>query len=117
MDIKELAVKHDYHCSESNYYSNKPSKRYDTATEFLDEFENTDIDMNLVFRFDVHNKRDEETDIETGEYWAEVFLMLQRKGIFMPCHIVSIKQDEVDRFVSYLKKHKEKLNSIWSPLE
>ena len=52
-EMMGMAVEHPYYCSESNYYSNKPSMTWETMTEFLDEFEGTDIDMNLVFRWDI----------------------------------------------------------------
>jgi len=85
-------------------------------TAFLDEMEDADIDMNLVFRWDIKEKRAEETDNVTGEYYAEIFIMHQRKGLFCPHFVKTITEDEVARFISYLQKHKERLDEIWKPL-
>ncbi len=113
MKLQDLAVDHDYYCSDSNYYSNQASQRYDTMTDFLNDFESADVDMNLMFRWDV---REYCQDYERTGFYAECFLMLQRKGIFMPCHIERFEQSEVDRFVEYAKKHKAKIDLIWQPL-
>ena len=108
MTLKDLAVDHPYYCSTSNYYSNDANQGFKTMTEFLDEFEDADIDMNLMFRFDVH-----EAD---GRYSAECFLMLQRKGIFMPCTIESFTENELPRFIAYANLHKQRLLENWLPL-
>ena len=115
MTLAELAINHPYYCSDSNYYSTKPGDTFETATDFLDNWENCDIDMNLVFRWDVKPNLDDDEN-PLGTYYAEVFIMQQRKGIFYPIYIRSISDDEVDRFVIYLKKHQEVLSAIWKPL-
>ena len=45
-----VSCEHPYYCSDGNYYSNEPNQRYETMTEFLDDFEDADINMNLVFK-------------------------------------------------------------------
>jgi len=114
--LKQLAeANHPYYCSESNYYSNDASMRFDTATDFLDCFEGYDIDLNLCFRWDVMENEDS-NGVGVGTYYAEMFLMLQRKGIFKPCSISSISEHEVPRFVEYLQKHHETLQRMWNPI-
>lgn len=107
--LDELSVKHPYYCSESNYYSKNASVRYDTMTDYLDDFYDADIDMNLMFRWDVH-KRD------NGSYYAEIFLLLQRKGIFRPVFIESISEQEVESFCCYARSHWARLNEMWNPI-
>ena len=115
--LKQLAAaNHPYYCSESNYYSNDAAMHFDTATDFLDCFEGYDIDLNLCFRWDVRENMNDDDTAGLGTYYAEVFLMLQRKGIFKPCSIKSIGEHEVGRFVEYLHKHHEVLLRMWSPL-
>lgn len=114
--LEELSVKHPYYCSESNYYSNDPAQDYDTMTDFLDDFEGVDIDLNLCFRWDISKKTDDETEQPADGYYAEVFLILQRKGIFKPCRISSITEEEAIRFKAYALRHLETLKKIWSPL-
>lgn len=110
------AANHPYYCSESNYYSNEAAERFATMTDFLDEFEGADIDLNLCFRWDVTEHMNDDDTAGIGLYGAEVFLMLQRKGIFKPCTIRSIEEHEAERFERYLRKHAEKVAEIWAPI-
>jgi len=112
--LKKLAVDHDYYCSDNNYYSNDPAMSWETMTEFLDEFEDADEDMNLCFRWDIKPRG--ENGAKYGRYSAEVFLMLQRKGIFMPHMIANVNEAEAERFKKYAERHWNKLKSIWEPI-
>lgn len=114
--LNDLVVDHPYYCSESNFFSNEAGGNWETATDFLDEFEDADIDMNLVFRWDVKQKRNDETDELIDGYYAEIFMMLQRKGIFKPHWISSVTEDEADRLEAYLKNHWDRMKEIWTPI-
>ena len=116
-ELERIAMhKHPYYCSETNYFSNDHCAKWENATEFLDCMENSDIDMNLVFRWDIERN----TDIETGEelegYHARVFIIQQRKGIFYPHYIKSITEDELERFLKYIEKHWKRMNEMWAPI-
>lgn len=113
--LKDISVNHPYYCSDSNYYSNEPFQNYDTMTDFLEDFEDADIDMNLCFRWDIKQNLDDDEN-PTGGYCAEVFLMLQRKGIFKPCIIDSVSEEEAERFKAYAKLHWQTLAAIWNPI-
>lgn len=115
-EIEKMAVKHDYYCSESNYYSREPSQKFETMTEFLDCMEDADIDMNLVFRWDIKNRSDDDEGIKVGRYYAEVFIIMQRKGIFKPCFISHVNEAEIPRFKAYLEKHWQTMLQIWTPV-
>lgn len=110
-----VSCDHPYYCSESNYYSNEASQRYETATEFLDDFESADVDMNLVFRWDVNPNG--KTGADAGRYCAEIFMMLQRKGIFKPIYIAHINEAEAERLEQYLAKHFETIKALWAPFD
>lgn len=116
MKLKDLAIEHPYYCSESNYYSNEAATKYNSMSDFIDDFKDADIDMNLVFRWDVHQNRDYDTDELINGYYAEVFMMHQRKGIFHPIYISEITEEEVQPFIEYLKPHLECLMKLWQPL-
>jgi len=107
--LEKLAINHGYYCSQCNFYSNEPQEKYETMSDFLDNYEDSDVDMNLCFRWDIRKEED------TNSYDAEVFLILQRKGIFKPIYIEIIKEEECNRFEKYLSKHWETLNRIWKP--
>lgn len=114
--LERLAVKHPYYCSESNYYSNDASMEFESMSDFLDDFESCDVDMNLCFRWDIRKKTDCYGDDAGEGYCAEVFLLLQRKGIFRPCSIGSVSEEEAVRFEQYAIRHYKQLQSIWRPL-
>lgn len=110
--LAALLVDHPYYCSESNYYSNGAGAQWETMTDFLSEFESCDVDLNLVFRWDI-KQRDEDN---SGRCYAEVFMIHQRKGIFAPHRIKHINEDEAVRFHAYLEKHWATLKAMWKPL-
>jgi hypothetical protein len=114
--LKEMAVDHSYYCSDSNWYSNEPNMTYETMTEFLDDFEDSDIDMNLMFRWDIKNRSEDEEGKEAGRYYAEVFQIMQRKGIFKPIYIAHVNEAEIERFQKYALAHWAVLKSIWEPI-
>lgn len=113
MKSRLLDVDHPYYCSESNYYSNEAAQYFETLTDFLDEFEDADEDMNLCFRWDIKFKNYEDS---SEGYRGQVCLMLQRKGLFKPCNIETIDEEALPRFEKYLQKHWELLQKIWNPI-
>ncbi|WP_430974660.1 hypothetical protein [Sunxiuqinia rutila] len=111
LTLKDLAINHEYYCSESNYYINEASLKYETFADFYEEFHDADVDMNLVFRWDLHERE------ESKRHYLEIFQMKQRKGIFTPIHIAYFDEKDIPLFVKYLKPHIEKLKSIWQPFK
>jgi len=107
-----LGMDHPYFCSDCNYYSNDATLTYATLADFLDEFEEFPVDLNLCFRWDIRPK--DEDQPEMG-YRAEVFLMLQRKGLFRPCLIETVFERDLPRFGKYLEAHWAKIQAIWKP--
>ena len=112
MHLKDLAINHDYYCNDSNYYSNDARKDYETWKDFYNEFFDADIDMNLIFRFDIYLKED---DNEKSGYGMKIYMMHQRKGKFAPYIINSIEESDVDSIIEILSQHYKKIQSIWSP--
>lgn len=110
MTLKDLAIEHDYYCSDSNYYSNETSVRYDTFADFYEEFHDADVDMNLVFRWDLKMREASE------RYYMEIFQIKQRKGIFAPIYIKYFDEQDIPLFIKYITPHIEKLKNIWNPL-
>ncbi len=115
-NLKDMAVDHPYYCSESNYYSNEASQKYETMTEYLDDWEECDIDMNLIFRWDIKLRGEGEEAAKAGRYYAEVFYILQRKGIFKPIYIAHVNEVEVDRFKILANKHWAAMQELWAPI-
>ena len=117
VDLKTLSVDHSYYCNEINYLvaPNATQPPWETMTDFLNEYEENDIDYNLIFRWDVKENHSEE-DTPMGTFYAEVFVLQQRKGHFVPNRINSITEDEVERFVALVEKHWDYLKKIWAPV-
>jgi hypothetical protein len=116
MTLKELAVDHDYYCNTNNYFSNDAAMVWNSWQDFYEEFHNTDIDLNLCFRWDITEKTDDEEGTPLGTYSMYVFLMHQRKGIFAPHTILSVNESDVPTILEYLSRHYWKLQRLWSPL-
>jgi hypothetical protein len=104
-------TEHPYYCSDSNYYSNEAETIYDSVSEFLNEMEYSDPDLNLCFRFDIR-----EYDRSTKLY-VEIFIMHQRKGRFWYVCCKSYNPEtESERLEKYLQKHWNLLNKLWTPI-
>lgn len=118
LTLKDLAVDHNYYCNLGNYHSNESLTEYETFSEFLDEYEDADIDYNLIFRWDVKKIEDDVDELPEGHsgYKMEVFIMQQRRGNFVPNLIKEVTEKDVSDIVKLLKKHRDYLNEIWSPL-
>ena len=114
--IKEMLIDHPYYSSDSNWYSNEAGETWESMTDFLDEYEDADVDMNLVFRWDIHENTDDESDKPLGTYSAEIFIIHQRKGIYSPQRIESVKEDEIPRLKEYLAKHWAQMRKMWEPI-
>lgn len=107
-----LGLNHPYFCSDCNYHSNEANLAFDTVADFLDHFDAMPVELNLCFRWDIRRK--DEDQPEKG-YRAEVFLMLQRKGLFIPCSIDSISECDLPRLEKYLATHWKMIQAIWTP--
>lgn len=110
--LKKLSVEHPYYASDSNYYSNEAGETWQTMTDFLTEYEDADVDMNLVYRWDIIKK----DNTNPKEYYVEVFIIKQRKGIYSPNYIENINEEEAIRFKKYLRKHWQTMQKLWEPI-
>ncbi len=109
MTLDDLRIHHPYYCHTGNFYSNKPSKRWKDWASFYNEYKDADVDMNLIFRWDV-KRHDDDT------YYMEIFIMRQRKGIFAPQVIEVVTEANVDQIVEVLTRHAETIKAIWNPI-
>ncbi len=98
MKIKDLAVEHSYYCSNTNYYSLKETYHYATWDDFMVEMGDVDKNLNFLFRFDIKENE------ETNKYYAELFYMQQRKGLFVISIVDEVKDKDADSIGSHLKK-------------
>lgn len=129
MDRMELhATDHEYYCSDTNYYvgnrngENYGLCEYDSWQEFCENWmpwnksdgtdPEIDWDYNLLFRFDINQKEDDEGN-KLDEYFLNLFFILQRKGIFRPVIVHSIKKEDMPYIEKTLKSAWNYLSDLW----
>lgn len=119
MTLRGLAVHHPYYASQSNYYSNEAAKSYETWEEFYKEWGNSAVHLNLVYRWDIAEKNEdngyENDDYGHGTFYMELFIIQQRKGIYTPIHIDELKEGDVPQIMSFLQRHYIELMKMWDP--
>lgn len=115
MTLKDLAVDHPYYANRSNFYSRDAQFNYDTWASFFEEWGDAEIDMNLVYRFDVYENGDEETSQKLGTYNMQITQIGQRKGIYKVMLIDLVTEDDVPAIVAYLRPYWEQMKQLWQP--
>ena len=108
MELKDYG--HPYYANDGNFYSNDSCQTWQTMAEFLDGYEDADVDMNMVFRWDIRPRDEQKTRWE-----AQVIIIGQRKGIYASHSILNVNADELIRFEKYLWKHWENMKMLWCP--
>lgn len=124
-------VDHPYYCSDVNYYApgnSQPFEGYTSWADFIDAEGDSDLDMNLVFRWDWNAKNyvDFDSDEERAAYDAKyedtdrvytlsVFWMGQRKGLFRVSEVDVCRADE-PAVREWLTTRWNHLKLIWEPL-
>lgn len=124
-ELYEASKNHPYYCCDNNYYSNKANLDYPDFPSFMAEFKEADVDMNLCFRWDLFKDcDDDECEAESDDviekdkqYYLEIFIIKQRKGIFTPIHIDKFEEKDIPALIEYLEPHISKLKEIWRPFE
>jgi hypothetical protein len=118
-------VKHDYYCNEGNYYASKqPYREFKNWADFMEEFGDSDMDMNLLFRWDwnpIKYAEDDETPV-----WSKddnyrdgqllLFWMGQRKGLYQWSVVEVCKADEPE-IIKFLEPRLKHLMKLWEPLK
>jgi hypothetical protein len=108
--MKRLAdYNHHYECSNINCHSPKTKLTYKTFDEFYSDFVDSEINFNLIFRWDVKRRDD-------GSCYCDLFMIQQRHGVFLPIHIKCLTEIEEARLQNYLKQHWQYLKDIWAPI-
>lgn len=111
-------INHSYYCSEGNYYNNSCHTEYKSFADFLADYGDADMDMNMVFRWDW-----KESDPETGENNfngdinyrnGKLFLYVvgQRKALLTSKEIEVCRADE-PAIIEYLKPRQEYMRALW----
>ena len=108
-------AEHDYYCNEGNYSMNGAGHNFNTLDEFLDEWGDSDMDMNLVFRWDWNEDNGFNGDVNYRNGVLLVFVMGQRKGHYQWCEVSVCRADE-QKAINFLRPRMEHLIKLWEPL-
>jgi len=111
-------IKHAYHCEGQNYFQSGLSTtetihHFESFKDFMDDWGDSDMDYNLVFRWDWLPK-DPEWEREQDE--LHVFFMMQRKGFHVECIVDGIKRTDEPKVRAFLTKRAEYMKELWEPL-
>jgi hypothetical protein len=115
--LEQLSVNHPYYCHGNNYYSNDAAQEWDTWKSFHEEYADSDMNMNLAFRWDVIKIMEEDCEEigNTTGYCMKIFMMGQRKGIFIPHFICNVSEEDVSEIISFLQPRLDLLKKMWLP--
>ena len=117
-------VKHDYYCEEGNFFANDTVTRYGTWPEFFAAEGGSDMDYNLVFRWDWRPITEDDDGnaigIPDGDdhyrgYEFFVFWMGQRKGLYRSTITHVCRADE-PAVIEWLRPRWDHLAKLWAPL-
>lgn len=116
---------HPYYCEQGNYLAS-PAKHgyldvdqnYATWADFMEDWGNTDPDLNLVFRWDWHAWHIEfPEDYPDGaeKHQLDLFFMLQRKA-FNKSVSITVTEDDEPAVRAWLTRRAQAMVALWEPL-
>lgn len=108
---------HDYqNCLCGNFYDSNCTGEYESWEDFKNIYlgfcsEGFDDRYHFVFRYDITKQKDD-------NYYLELCIMLQRKGIYSHIYIYNIDQHTLDTEIKdWLKGRQAYINKLWSDIE
>lgn len=109
---------HPYYAEEGNYYSNGCHAEVETWTDFLSDFGDDDLDMNLVYRWDwnVPDPNDYGDDEEVPTESLSIFYVGQRKALLRSVAVSTVERSEEPEIRAWLAVRAEHLRKVWEPL-
>ncbi len=107
-------IEHPYYCAEGNYFVGGMTaiSEYDSWEAFLAEWGDSDLDMNLVVRWDWH-KPSEDEERETDV--LDIFILGQRKAVWQSTHTKVTPEDE-PAVRAWLEPRWQRIRENWAPI-
>ena len=118
-------IGHAYYCNEGNYFDNNCGNEYMSFADFLAEEGDSDMDYNLLFRWDwTEETYDDEGnarpvfngDVNYRNGQLKLFWMGQRKGLYRYTLIEVCRADE-PAVIEFLMPRLAHLVGLWLPLQ
>jgi hypothetical protein len=120
--MKLWESKHSYYAQEGNYYSNDCHIEYKTLQAFIAAEGDSDLDYNLVYRWDWDETSDEDEDVSTytgDDYYRhatlKVFFIGQRKARARSVSVQVCRADEPG-VRAWLQPRLNHLAALWAPM-
>lgn len=113
------ATNHNYYCNDANYFASGVLETFETWEDFREVWLNDELwidhDYNHCFRFDIKNMFNHVTDEEFEDRFSlHLYMMLQRKGKFVPITIKEIKQGDMQEVGIYLSECWDYMKKQWA---
>ena len=110
---------HPYYCSEGNYFARDCHSHHETWESFIEEEGESDMDYNLVYRWDWNRAQDDdekprETPADAREDRLVLFYMGQRKAAARSVSVSVCRNDE-PAVRAWLAVRWEHLRRLWTP--
>jgi hypothetical protein len=104
-------IEHPYYCCQTEFRH----EHFDSWSDFLEDWRESDLDLNLVFRWDwVHQKEPVDPDYEHNV--VTFYMVHQRKGRTAS---VSVQVTEADEpaVIEWLKPRAALIRTLWEGME
>lgn len=114
-------VNHSYYCNQGNYFARESvESSYKSFADFIEDWGDSDMDYNLLFRWDWQEHGDNgESNYNGDDNYRNgkllLFWMGQRKGKYQYSTVEVCRADE-PAVIEFLKPRLAYLMSLWSPL-
>lgn len=108
-------IRHPYYCNEGNYFASggqQPNMHYESWGEFLDEEGDSDMDYNLLFRWDWRPPDPKGEQWDNEDHQLLLFWMGQRKGLYR-WTTIDVKPEDEEAVREFLNDRWDYLKSLW----
>jgi hypothetical protein len=115
-------VDHAYYCNQGNYFARESVESYfESFADFMEEFGDSDMDYNLLFRWDWEEEDDNgdanfNGDVNYRNGKLLIFWMGQRKGLYQYSVVKVCRADE-PAVIEFLRPRWEYLRKLWEPID
>lgn len=110
--LAQLAVDHEYYC-----VVNGTREIFETWSDFYDEWNDADMDYNLVVRWDIIRDKDvRRGSIDRIGYYMDVMIIHQRFGKLVSKTILNISESDVPQIIDFLRPRAKYLANLWAPI-
>jgi len=111
-------VDHPYYPSQGNYFSNDCHTDYASWAEFMEEEGDSDLDMNLVYRWDWQVPAPDDYipfDAPLPAETLDLFYVGQRKALHRSVS-VEVRREDEPAIREWLTVRAEHMRRVWAPL-